>query len=176
MLSVISFCFLISSIFSRARPAATFGALIFLASYFAYYAVNSSASARAKKTIACLSAPICLGLGASHILQFEAVGTGIGPKNGNTELYNFTFGTAIGMFIFDFIWYLLLALYLDRVIPSEWGTTEKWYFPLTTEFWLRGRSHNPQHSAAIHISNDDNPVSKLITSLSLRIILCSATQ
>ena len=110
--------------------------------------------------VSCLSAPICLGLGTAHILQFEAVGIGISPKNGNTELYNFTFGTALGMFIFDFIWYLLLALYLDRVIPSEFGTTEKWYFPFTSEFWLRNRSKNNRlNSEANHISNDDNPVS-----------------
>ncbi|CAM9760811.1 unnamed protein product, partial [Sphacelaria rigidula] len=39
--------------------------------------------------------------------------------------------TAIVMLLVDAVVYLMLAWYLDKVIPSEFGTPLPWHFPIT---------------------------------------------
>ncbi|POM66858.1 ABC Superfamily [Phytophthora palmivora] len=41
------------------------------------------------------------------------------------------------MLFFDIFLYTILGLYLERVIPREYGTVEKWYFPVQPSYWVR---------------------------------------
>ncbi|KAF1787525.1 P-loop containing nucleoside triphosphate hydrolase [Phytophthora cactorum] len=43
---------------------------------------------------------------------------------------NYRLSTALWMFVFDTVLYTVLGLYLEKVMPKEYGTTLKWYFPL----------------------------------------------
>ena len=38
------------------------------------------------------------------------------------------------MLIFDSIFYMLLASYIERVYPGDHGTPLPWYFPFTVSF------------------------------------------
>ena len=37
------------------------------------------------------------------------------------DFENYSFNTALGMLFLDFVLYFLVGLYLDKVIPSEFG-------------------------------------------------------
>ena len=66
----------ISSFFSKSRLATTFGSLIFLASYFVYFAAKTDDTS-AQTTAICMSSPACFGFGAVQISTFETAGIGI---------------------------------------------------------------------------------------------------
>ena len=43
------------------------------------------------------------------------------------------------MLTFDVFFYLFLGLYLDAIIPSQYGVAKKWYFVCTRNYWCGGR-------------------------------------
>ena len=135
-MSFFSFCLLISALFSQSRVAATFGALIFLASFFPYYAVFQDDVSTAQKTVACLSPPLCMGLGVTNIIQFEGAQTGVTRGNVSQKLNHLDYATVMGMLLLDFIGLILLALYVERVFPQQYGLPLPWYFPFQPSYWF----------------------------------------
>jgi ATP-binding cassette subfamily A (ABC1) protein 3 len=141
-LTTFSFAFMFSTFFSTARLASTFGALVFLVSFFPYYAVQDKSESESTKTAACLSTTVCFTLGMVNIVNREAAQVGIQNNNTNDLYYNFSYSRAIGMMFLDFFLYLFVGLYLDRVVPGQWGTPLPWYFPFTKSYWFP-KKHAP---------------------------------
>uniref|UniRef100_A0A182M226 ABC transporter domain-containing protein n=1 Tax=Anopheles culicifacies TaxID=139723 RepID=A0A182M226_9DIPT len=52
----------------------------------------------------------------------------------------FNVGLVIIMLLVDAVIYLLIALYVEQVMPGEFGIAQPWYFPFTKEFWMRKRT------------------------------------
>lgn len=46
-----------------------------------------------------------------------------------------TVGDTMLFIIGESILYLLIALYVEKVMPGNFGVPEKWYFPFSREFW-----------------------------------------
>ena len=135
-MSFFSFCLVISALFSQSRVASTFGALVFLGAFFPYYAVFQDTVSTAQKTVACLSPPLCMGLGVTNIIQFEGAQVGVHRDNANTPLNNFDYTSTMGMLLLDFVGLIILALYLQRVVPQQYGLRLPWYFPLQPSYWF----------------------------------------
>lgn len=144
-LSVFSFCYLVSTLFSRARVASTFGALLFLFAFFPYYAVESSSEGA--KTLACLSSPLCFGLGAGTIAELESADQGVTTSTSTTLVDNFRVSTAIFMFLFDFVLYLVLGVYFDATLPSVYGVRRPHFFCCRPSWW-RARREGKATAAA----------------------------
>lgn len=136
-LSIFAFCYMVSAIFSKARIASTVGAVVFLLSFFPFYAVSNDDVSAGNKGTACLSTNICFALGAKTAIQFESAQQGVTNSNIGTELNNFAFGTTIALFIFDTILYMVLAFYFERVVPSDFGIPMKWYFCCLPSYWRK---------------------------------------
>ncbi len=134
-LSTFTFCWLLSVFFSRAQVATTVAALAFLGLFFAYFAVSSGSSSKGAKAMACLASQVCFGLGAVVIQKLESANTGVIASSAGTEVDNWSYNATIGMFIADFFIYLLLALYFQQIVPSEWGTHQKPWFCCLPTFW-----------------------------------------
>lgn len=139
-LSVLAFGYLISSLFSRARTGSFTGIVLFFLMYFISSALTPSTNL-GSKSAACLLSPVALALGVDQLAKAESTGIGINFGNANELVDNFTFNTCIGFLILDLLLYTILGLYFDRVLPKEFGTTEKWYFPISRAYWrgLRGK-------------------------------------
>jgi hypothetical protein len=97
--------------------------------------VQGSSTSTGGKVAACLIPQICFGLGAVVITKLESAGTGVIASSTTTDVDNFNYATVIGMFIVDFFLYLLLALYFQQIIPSEWGTHQKPWFCCLPRYW-----------------------------------------
>ena len=151
-LSFFSFCLLCSSVFSQSRVASTFGALVFLAIYFPYYAVFQDDVSKAQKTLACLSPPLCMGLGVVNIIQFEGAQTGVNRNNVSTQLNNFDYASTMGMLLLDFLGLILLALYVERVFPQQYGLPLPWYFPFQPSFWFPSLRKPPALASQLAIN------------------------
>ncbi|KAG3146994.1 hypothetical protein PI126_g13047 [Phytophthora idaei] len=105
--------------------------------------------------------PVALSFGLSTIVDFETSGIGANFGNLDTLNVNFRLNTALQMFLFACVLYTLLGLYFERVIPKQYGTSLKWYFPFSPSFW-RGRkkpepsSEPPTDSALDNVAVDLN--------------------
>ncbi|GAB9469596.1 hypothetical protein Gpo141_00006870, partial [Globisporangium polare] len=138
-MSVLSFGFFISTLFSRARTGAFAGMVLFFFMYF----VSSGFSAEStigSKSGGCLLAPVALAFGVQALATVESTGVGMNFGNAGTVADNFSFNIALWLLFIDTILYTLAGLYFERVIPKEYGTTEKWYFPIMPSFWFKKRS------------------------------------
>eukprot|EP01138_Halocafeteria_seosinensis_P011391 gb/GECG01011634.1/.p1 GENE.gb/GECG01011634.1/~~gb/GECG01011634.1/.p1 ORF type:complete len:2040 (+),score=216.84 gb/GECG01011634.1/:1-6120(+) len=133
-------CFLISVFFSRAKVASVVGSVLFIATFFPYYAVNGKLMAFSSKSWASLLAPVAFGLNLDVLATTESNGVGITGDNLYRKYNNYTFGHGMGMLVLDFLLYTVLGWYLDQVVPSEFGIKRPWYFIFTPDYWY-GRSH-----------------------------------
>eukprot|EP00358_Blepharisma_japonicum_P005429 CAMPEP_0202940626 /NCGR_PEP_ID=MMETSP1395-20130829/752_1 /ASSEMBLY_ACC=CAM_ASM_000871 /TAXON_ID=5961 /ORGANISM="Blepharisma japonicum, Strain Stock R1072" /LENGTH=1359 /DNA_ID=CAMNT_0049635207 /DNA_START=1192 /DNA_END=5271 /DNA_ORIENTATION=- len=72
------------------------------------------------------------------------------------EYQNYSVQISIIMLTIDTVLYTLLALYFDKVVPSQYGVALKWYFPFTKSFWV-GRNTNDSEldEAAIEMMKED---------------------
>lgn len=134
-IAVMNMCFLMATLFSRSKTAALLGPVIFFATFFPYYAVNDPQFESSAKSATCLLAPACFALGADVFAQFEGGLVGVQTTNINQEANNFTYSACVGMMIFDAFLYGFLAWYIDKVLPSEYGTSLPWYFPFLPSYW-----------------------------------------
>jgi ATP-binding cassette subfamily A (ABC1) protein 3 len=57
-------------------------------------------------------------------------------ENSNTLTSNFSYNLCIGMMFFDACLYGVLAWYLDKTMPSEFGTPLPLWFPFLPSYWF----------------------------------------
>lgn len=134
-LAAMNMCYLMATFFSRSKAASLLGPMIFFGSFFPYYAVSDPQFATGTKAATCLLAPACFALGANVYADFEGGLVGVQVDNSNTMTSNFSYSICIGMMFFDAVLYGVLAWYLDKVLPSEFGSTLPWYFPFMSSYW-----------------------------------------
>ncbi|CAK4089010.1 unnamed protein product [Aphanomyces euteiches] len=134
--SVLAYGFLVSSIFSKSRLGTYIGIVVFFVMYLITSGFNDTSSEGAK-TIVCLFAPVAMSFGVQTMAKAEANSLGITFSNIREPYANFRFSTALGFMLFDIILYTLLGLYLERVVPKDYGVPEPWYFPFRPSFWRK---------------------------------------
>jgi ATP-binding cassette subfamily A (ABC1) protein 3 len=166
-LAATAFCFLISVFFTKSRVAAVLGSIIWVASYFPFFAL-SPATPGYVKTAASLLAPTALGCAMDVIATLETNGLGATPATANTQIINnWTVGSSIGMLLLDVLLYLSFAWYLDAVLPSwarDFGVPRPWYFPVSPSYWREscgGRRGAPSASL------EGGPFARLVAALGL---------
>ncbi|KAK1930146.1 ABC transporter A family member 1 [Phytophthora citrophthora] len=133
-LSVLALAFLISTLFSKARV----GAFVGMVAFFAMYAVSqgfTTGTAEGAKRIGSVLSPVALSLGVTVLANAEETGEGVQFSTMGTLSDNYRLSTALWMFAFDTILYTLLGLYFEKVMPKEYGTSLKWYFPVSPSYW-----------------------------------------
>ncbi|KAL3659652.1 hypothetical protein V7S43_015327 [Phytophthora oleae] len=133
-LSVLALAFLISTLFSKARV----GAFVGMVSFFAMYAISqgfTTGTAENAKRIGSVLSPVALSLGVNVLANAEETGEGVQFSTMGTLSDNYRLSTALWMFALDTILYTVLGLYFEKVMPKEYGTSLKWYFPVSPSYW-----------------------------------------
>ena len=87
------------------------------------------------KTWFCLLSPACINISITNLTQYESSLIGLQWDNIFDEYQNFKFGNSIIMFYVDYVLYLLIAMYFDRVWPSRYGSKLPPYFFISRKFW-----------------------------------------
>lgn len=62
------------------------------------------------------------------------------------------FGHVIIMLVFDCILYMLIALYLEQVMPGPFGMPKPWYFLFQKSFWIP--NHNTSNGESTYTYTD----------------------
>jgi ATP-binding cassette, subfamily A (ABC1), member 3 len=131
LVSIFGLVMLTTAFFDNSKTASVFSFLVFLGLFVPYYALPATSVTIPRSTaqLACLSAPLCLALGVSTLSSWESQGLGVHWSNIATEQSP---GTSLSlvfyMWMVDLVLYVLLALYLDRVLPSKYGVKLPFYF------------------------------------------------
>ncbi|KAF1315573.1 Abc transporter a family member 1, partial [Globisporangium splendens] len=137
-MSVLAFGFLVSAIFSKARTGSFVGMILFFLMYFVSTAFNEETAENSKVTASILS-PVALSFGVTVLSNLESTGQGVSFDNMNVVYENYRFSTTLVMLALDTVLYTLIGLYFEKVVPKEWGTSLKWYFPVSPSYWRNKR-------------------------------------
>ncbi|KAH9296106.1 hypothetical protein KI387_039694, partial [Taxus chinensis] len=141
-LSAITLSFLITTFFSRAKTAVAVGTLSFLGAYFPYYTVIDATVPMAVKVAASLLSPTAFALGTVNFADYERAHVGLRWSNIWKASSGVNFLVCLLMMVFDAIVYCAIGLYLDKVLPQEYGVQLPWNFFCTLEFW-KGKNKKP---------------------------------
>lgn len=152
----ITFSFLVSVLYSKAKLAAACAGIIYFLSYvpYMYIAVREEAAhdniQAWLKTLASLLSTTAFGLGAKYFAFYEEVGVGVQWSNLNVSPLEddaFSLAHVATMMLADALLYSLLVWYIENVHPGSYGLPKPWYFPLTQTYWLGGS--RPDAEAAL---------------------------
>jgi ATP-binding cassette, subfamily A (ABC1), member 3 len=135
-LTATSLCFLISTLFSKAKLASVVGAVLFIAAFFPYFSVSDPLKSTAIKTAASICSPVAFGLALDLIATLESNDAGIGWGNVAETYSNFSFARALAMMVADIVLYTVLGWYFTHVLPQDYGVPLPWYFPVTRAYWI----------------------------------------
>ncbi|CAD5121577.1 DgyrCDS10076 [Dimorphilus gyrociliatus] len=139
-MSVLSYCCIVSAIFSQARAAATVGSLF---SFFTYMPNFFLANRwEAVSTGAKWGTGVLYNMALVHgwtLFQLHET-AGYGAKWSNINSYvtvdqNFKIANVLILFTIDIVVYLFIAWYLDNVFPGPYGIPKPPYFLCSKAFW-----------------------------------------
>lgn len=140
-ITTITFCFMLSVFFSKASTAAAVGGLVWFLVYSPYTFIQQrydSVTLAAKLFMSLLS-NTGMALGFNVIVRYEGTQEGIQWHNVFKPVSiddTFHLGHVWIMLVIDAIIYLLIALYVEKIFPGDFGVPEKWNFPFTKSFWF----------------------------------------
>ncbi|XP_063533945.1 phospholipid-transporting ATPase ABCA3-like [Cydia strobilella] len=139
----IFFCFMVSGFFSKGSTAALVSGVIWFLTYIpAFVLLMDVQVSSAVQALFCLSINTAMAFGFQLILAKENAG---GMQWGQfwevTDLDSnrFMFGTVVVMLAIDCVLYMLIALYLEQVLPGPHSAPKPWYFLFQKSFWLPNR-------------------------------------
>lgn len=86
-----------------------------------------------------------MAYGFQLILRFEGTGEGLQWSNFWHPVSvddSLTVGITMCFMLGTSFVYLLITLYVEKVLPGSYGVPQKWYFPFTAEFWCGIAEYN----------------------------------
>ena len=122
-MSLFGFAIVIVSFMPTVRASATTASLLHIVTYFLVFAVKSDTFPVAGKVVTCIFPNLAMSLAIFNLYHFETDSNGMTIALAGEWYNNFTFNIGLGMLAFDFVFYLLLGLYLDKVLKSQYGVS-----------------------------------------------------
>lgn len=161
--SAVTFAYLVSTLFSRARTASTVALVVFLALAFPYYGVAGATASTAGKIGTSICAPTAFSLAIDIMSAYGAFDQHLGDVAAVTPTRNYTLAACIAWLVGDCLAYLLLGWYLDHTFPwRTHGILHPWNFCCTPRYWRcttrRGSAKATDHQPLLS-SGDNQPAS-----------------
>ncbi|XP_062542045.1 phospholipid-transporting ATPase ABCA3-like [Armigeres subalbatus] len=141
-ISIICFSFMMSVFFKKANIAAGIAGLMWLVFAMPYNltAQNYDSVGTATKVGLSLFFNSAMSYGLKSTLRLEANQVGLQWSNLFTPATiddGFSVGLAIVMLLVDAVIYLAIALYIEQIMPGEFGVAKPWNFLFKIEFWTK---------------------------------------
>lgn len=130
-LAFATFCFLLSSIFSKSATASIFILLLWSASFVPYF-LTYRQSTRSMKYLSGLSLNTAMFYFIDILYNREALQQGVRLGNFYDPVWfedNISVADCVQMFTIDWLIYAIFAWYMNKVFPGQYGIPAKWYFP-----------------------------------------------
>jgi len=131
--SVAAMAILIASFFSKAQLASVAGPVIFFGTVIIGQSVPEDADSGLRNFVSIFSTyPFTQAM--TLVSSYESAELGAQWDDLNKDS-PYSLGGALGWLIFDLIIYMVLAWYVDNVLPGEWGTSRSCCFCCSPSFW-----------------------------------------
>jgi hypothetical protein len=111
----------ISAFFSKAKTANIIGLVLLFGTVFPYIAISSDSVSYSMKTLAAILPSTAFALSLTQMSNLESNGIGSTTINYTHRFRNFSLETGLIMLACMSLLFLLLAFYVDLVVPSEFG-------------------------------------------------------
>ncbi|XP_071948273.1 ATP-binding cassette sub-family A member 2-like [Antedon mediterranea] len=143
--ATISFCFMVSVIFSKAKLAAACAGIMYFTSYVPYLYIGIREETAFQdisvigKSLASLLSTTAFGLGSKYFALYEEEGVGVQWSNihlSPVEQDEFNLLKVICMMLIDAFLYLVLTWYIEAVHPGSYGLPRPFYFPFQRSYWF----------------------------------------
>lgn len=118
------------------------GVLAFFVSYFVIFTITQDTPESTKIAVSIFNT-LAMSQGFNALLSLQGNQVDVNFETASDKYQNYSVEIAIIMLVIDSVLYGLLALYFDKVIPSEYGVSLPWYFPFTKGFWM-GHTNNDE--------------------------------
>ncbi|XP_063362107.1 phospholipid-transporting ATPase ABCA1-like [Cydia amplana] len=171
VIASLAFSFMISVFFTRANTAASFMGLAWFTTYSVYMLTQIIYEDVHwfKKMMLSLISNAAMGFAFQMLVTCE--GTSRGLQWGEffkpiSYQDNFMPGHVAIMLVLDTILYMLIAMYVEKIIPGRYGVPLPWYFPFTKSFWvpnkikvadLANNSDAEYKNALLKVVHDEEP-------------------
>jgi len=149
--SSITFTFMCTTFFKKANSAAAGAGVIWFFSYlpFIFISLRYEKMTDTEKLLACFVNNLGMAEGMFTIGRFEGKGTGLDFTNWDKGFEvndTFTFQKILIIMLFNNVIHVVLMYYFECVIPSGFGTTKPWYFPVS---WMLPNSWKSRQVTSI---------------------------
>uniref|UniRef100_A0A7N8X9J3 Cholesterol transporter ABCA5 n=1 Tax=Mastacembelus armatus TaxID=205130 RepID=A0A7N8X9J3_9TELE len=137
-ISSIFFSFMLTPLFKKPKFASTVGSMLTVVfGCLSLFTVLMKDFPQPLVWLLCLLSPSAFSIGIAQVVYLEAQGDGAvfsSLANGPHPLY-----VPLIMLVLDCILYLLLAVYLDQVLPGEFGMRRSLLYFLKPSYWSKRR-------------------------------------
>ncbi|CAK6974754.1 ATP-binding cassette sub-family A member 5 isoform X1 [Scomber scombrus] len=137
-ISSIFFSFMLTPLFKKPKFASTVGSMLTVVfGCFSLFTVLMKDFPQPLVWLLCLLSPSAFSIGIAQVVYLEAQGDGAvfsSLANGPHPLY-----VPLLMLVLDCFLYLLLAVYLDQVLPGEFGLRRSLLYFLKPSYWSKHR-------------------------------------
>lgn len=132
---------MLSVFFSKANTAGAVSGLIWFLSYSVYSFTYASYDQLElyQKLLMSLFSNTAMAFGFQLIIRLEGSSEGL-QWNNFFRSVSVDDSLSIGLLVISLLiaafLYLMIALYVEKIFPGEYGVPEPWYFPFTRTFWF----------------------------------------
>ncbi|KAF3704067.1 ATP-binding cassette sub-family A member 5 [Channa argus] len=137
-ISSIFFSFMLTPLFKKPKFASTVGSMLTVVfGCLSLFTVLMKDFPQPLVWVLCLLSPSAFSIGIAQVVYLEAQGDGAvfsSLANGPHPLY-----VPLIMLVVDCVLYLLLAMYLDQVLPGEFGMRRSLVYFLKPSYWSKRR-------------------------------------
>ena len=113
---------LLQSLFTSSKYSGIVATLVYFGSDFFNFLITGGDTTRTGKALASLLPQVALGQGAVVFSSYECTGVGIDSSTAAVLYQNYSFDTALWMYLVSLIVFSVLGLYLDNTLPVKFGT------------------------------------------------------
>lgn len=160
VMALVTYSFMFSTFFNRANIASIVGAVIWFVLLLPFNIMNGNYS-NISTSVKLVSSLLCntgMGFGFKLMTQYETVGAGAQWNNLFSPLSpddDLSIGSIMIVLLIASAIQMLIALYVEKIKPGEFGVPEKFYFPLTISFWT-GKINTKDHEDDLLYKNNPN--------------------
>lgn len=138
-MAAVTYSFMFSTFFSKANIASIVGAIVWFVLSIPYNVLSQNRDlALGVKLVSSLLCNSGMGFGFGIMTQYETAGVGVqwnnlfSPVSPDNDL---TLGYVMVILLVASAIQMLIALYVEKIKPGEFGVPEPFYFPFTAKFW-----------------------------------------
>ena len=123
------------SLFSKAKYSGLISAVVYFTLVLANIPVQATTASKGSRFALSLIPQVALQQICYVYAGFESANVGIHKATINEGYDNYTFLEGLLLLLFSLPFWTFIGLYLDKVLPREYGKREKWNFVCSPTFW-----------------------------------------